>query len=166
MLRSRVQVTLVTASASRTRAPLLARPLATSVSSVPPHTQSAPSQPVKHHHEQPDPANSAQTTGDALYSHTAPSANEPFPYSQPLAATAPSPQASATPPTPSLEPATPAPAQAPRRPEPSLEPEPLPEPPAAPVARVRKPVGAFRGGCVSSPFSLCVCQVVPPRAMH
>ncbi|GAA6017504.1 hypothetical protein JCM10207_008249 [Rhodosporidiobolus poonsookiae] len=54
--------------------------------------------------------------------------------SSPAAATPPPPSPSQTPPPPSPAP-------------PVLEPEPLPEP-AAPVSRVRRPVGAFRGGLI------------------
>ncbi|GAA6055689.1 hypothetical protein JCM3770_001022 [Rhodotorula araucariae] len=116
--------------AARAPAPAraLVRPLATSPSSVPPAATTAPRHPAEHAHEQPqDPAHSAETTQDALYADAGPSASTSR-GTQPLAP-------------------SPAPAPAPT-PLPSFDPEPLPEPPVTPVARVRKPVGAFRGGII------------------
>ncbi|GAA5997674.1 uncharacterized protein JCM10292_001015 [Rhodotorula paludigena] len=91
-------------------------------------------------------AQSREATQDALYSPSGPSAStsggsgEPFPYAEPLASERPpsAPSSSASPAVPS--------SSAPP-PPPILEPEPAPEPAVA-VARVRRPVGAFRGGLI------------------
>ncbi|GAA5838489.1 hypothetical protein JCM11251_003407 [Rhodosporidiobolus azoricus] len=67
-----------------------------------------------------------------------------------------SPSASTTPPPPPPPPPPPAETVPPPPQPPVLEPEPLPEP-AAPVSRVRRPVGAFRGGLIG--FLLGVTSV-------
>ncbi|BGP43783.1 hypothetical protein JCM10449v2_007840 [Rhodotorula kratochvilovae] len=141
MLRGRLlQTTAQVAAHARKSVPALLRPLSTSPSSVPPSPASAPRHPTQ---QGQNPAPSRETTQDALYAEAGPSAStsggtgEPFPYSQPLAS-------ESAAPTPAPEPVAPAPA----RPLPTFDPEPLPEPPVAPVARVRKPVGAFRGGFI------------------
>ncbi|GAA5839750.1 hypothetical protein JCM9279_005157 [Rhodotorula babjevae] len=138
------------------------RTFATSVSSVPPSKTTAPPHPDDHHPAH-SPQESPKTTADALYTDKGPSASthaattDPFPVplasASATAAPAPTPSATSTPPpghfrTTASDPA-PSPAPAPALEPHHLEPEPLPEPPAAaPVSRVRKPVGAFRGGLI------------------